>query len=280
MPNVVVVAYQDPVTGVITNIEPPILISASSLPLPTGASTEGKQDAQIVVEQAIFNKLIASPSTEGKQDSHIVVSQALLDELKLKADLTEQQPVNVYGKTGDATYQVPRLDPSTHSIQVIDYAHHEIHGGSHFSYTNAIEFSNGQVVSFVVVTPDTLKYAHFGFTVEGKGEFSVDTYESASPASNGSLVSNPAVINDNRNISDVHTTLIYSSPTLGAGSKGTLIKKSHVGVGKSSGGEAGTTHEIILKRNTKYWFDLTNQTTSANWISWIVAWYEHTDKSV
>ena len=69
MPNVVVIAYQDPVTGVITNVEPPIPISVSSLPLPAGGSTEGKQDSQIVIEQAILAKIIVAPATEAKQNT-------------------------------------------------------------------------------------------------------------------------------------------------------------------------------------------------------------------
>lgn len=44
-----------------------------------------------------------------------------------------------YGKTSDDSYQAARLDKATHSIQTIDYAHHEVHDGRHFMYTDHVE---------------------------------------------------------------------------------------------------------------------------------------------
>ena len=169
-------------------------------------------------------------------------------------------------------------DSTTGAMSTVDYAHHEVHSGSYFEYVNAQELTNAQTVSFVVVTPNTTKWAHFGFEIEGEAEFDLQMFEGATPSAVGTVVSAPAVINANRNVSDVHTTLIYHTPTLGGGSKGTLIRRFHSGSGKAAGGKAGTPNEIILKQNTKYWFDLTNATSSDNWISWYIAWYEHTNK--
>ena len=46
----------------------------------------------------------------------------------------------------------------------------------------------------------------------------------------------------------------------------------------SSSASTSPSSEIILKQNTKYWFDLTNIASPAtNFISWTVSWYEHTD---
>ena len=195
---------------------------------------------------------------------------SLLTELQGKADIDETQPVS-------NTVLTNAVDGVTTAIKFIDYIHHEIHDGSFFEYINAQDLTNGQTISFVVVTSDTTKWAHFGFTVEAELEFDLQMFEGATPANNGTLVSNPAVVNANRNISDVHTTLIYGGPTLGGGSKGTLIRRFHGGSGKKVGGVAGTSEEIVLKQNTKYWFDLTNISTSNNFISWVVGWYEHTN---
>ena len=167
------------------------------------------------------------------------------------------------------------VDGTTLSMKTIDYVHHEIHDGDFFSYTSTQDLTNGQVASFVVVTPNTTRWAHFGFSLSAESEFTLDMYEDATPAANGTLVTAPVVINDNRNNATLHTTHIYHTPTLGGGSKGTIIKKWHSGSGKQVGGSAGTTEELILKQNTKYWFDITNMTANNNFISWLVGWYEH-----
>ena len=170
------------------------------------------------------------------------------------------------------------VDGITTALKTIDYAHHEAHDGSYFEYVNSIDLGGAATISYVVVTPDTTKYAHFGLLVDAELEFDLTVYEGATGITNGSLATNPAVINANRNVSDVHTTLIYTGPTLGGGSKGTLIRHWHGGSGKSTGGKAGTQIELILRRNTKYWIDLTNVATPAtNYISFFAGWYEHTN---
>lgn len=171
------------------------------------------------------------------------------------------------------------VDEATGALTTIDYAHHEVHEGSHFSYTNAQDLTNAQTISFTLVTPNTARWSHFGFEVNGEAEYDIQIFEGATSLGNvGTPVTNPAVINDNRNSPTTNTLVINATPTLGGGSKGTLIKRLHAGSGKQDGGVAGTGHELILKQNTIYWVDVTNATTSNNFISWEVGWYEHTDK--
>ena len=170
------------------------------------------------------------------------------------------------------------IDPTTNALTTIDYGHHEIHSGSHFCYSNAVDMTNAQVLSFLVVTPNTTKWAHFGFNLDGQAEYGLDVYIDATPDTVGAEVSAPGIINNNNNSSTVPTVKIYESPTQGGGSKGTLISRHHAGSGKSNGGVAGSGNERILKQNTKYWVDLTNHTTSNNFIGWNVEWYEHIDK--
>jgi len=257
----------------------------NSSALPSGASTEDKQDDSI--DQLI---LAVTELTD------------LLTELQLKADLTETQPVSnaslplpagastsakqlaenhevdVQMKTGDSTYETPRLDSITHAQNTIDYAHHEIHAGSSYEYANALDFTNAETKSFLLVTPDTTKWIHFIFEVAGEAEFNVNFYEAATPDADGAAVTAPAVINKNRNSNNTPGLVFTSAPTLGGGSKGTLIRVHHSGSGKQTGGQVRGTAELILKQDTKYWVDITNSTTSNNFISWMVGWYEHTSK--
>lgn len=169
------------------------------------------------------------------------------------------------------------IDPLSGALIEIDFAHHELHEGDHFSYTNAEDIGNSATVSFTLTTPNTTKWSHLGFNVSAEAEFDLQIFEGATGlTSSGTVVSNPAVINDNRNSTNANTMIIRSGPTLGGGSKGTLIKRFHGGSGKLTGGTAGTGEELILKQNTIYWIDLLNSTTSNNFIGWIVEWYEHT----
>lgn len=52
------------------------------------------------------------------------------------------------------------IDANTHALLVIDYAHHEIHEGSHFACIATQELSNAEVVSFTLTVPDDVKLPH------------------------------------------------------------------------------------------------------------------------
>lgn len=167
------------------------------------------------------------------------------------------------------------IDDLSHAIISITQAHHAVHDGSFFTYTNAMELSNGQTISYVISVPDTTKYPHFGFIIDGENEFDLAIYEDATPDDDGTIVSNPPVINANRNSTNTNTLILTSSPTLGGGSKGSLMRRWHGGSGKSLSWKAGTEEESVLRKNTKYWIDVTNSSTSNSWISWQIGWYEY-----
>lgn len=170
-------------------------------------------------------------------------------------------------------------DNATGALITMEYEHHEVHAGSHFTYASAVDIGNAATVSFVLVTPNNTKWSHFGFEINGQAEYDLQIFEGATPDNLGIAVANPAVINNDRNSTQVNELVINGSPTLGGGSKGTLIFRTHAGSGKTTGGQAGTGQELILKQNTTYWVDLKNSTTSDNFIAWLVSWYEHTNKN-
>lgn len=177
---------------------------------------------------------------------------------------------------GNVTVVAPVDEPSG-SLQSVTFAHHKVHGGDHFIYANAQDLTNGQTISFTLVTPATTMWSHFGFELDGESEYDLQIYEGATPQSVGTPVANPAVINNNRNSATANTLVINSSPTLGGGAKGSLIYRIHRGSGRGTGGESGTGQELILKQDEMYWIDLTNATANNNFISWVVSWYEHTN---
>ena len=170
------------------------------------------------------------------------------------------------------------LDSATLALLSIDYDHHEIHSGDSYEYTNALDFTSGETKPFLFTIPNTAKWIHFFFDIVGELEYNIDFYEGATPDTVGSPVSAPAIINKDRNSSNTPGMTI-TIPTLGGGSKGTLIRRHHAGSGKKAGGDLRGVNEVILKRNTQYWTDIKNETNSNNFISWTLTWYEHTNRA-
>jgi len=172
----------------------------------------------------------------------------------------------VSGKSG--------IDASTESLQVIDYAHHEIHSGSHFYIKNYMDLTNAQVFDFLAVTPDTLKWAHMLVEFNFEAEAHIQVYEGTTTSNDGTTVT---PVNRNRNSSTTPTVSIYHTPTVT--DVGTLIAGYKTGSGNKVGGEIRGSNELILKQNTKYLIRLTNDTALNNWVDYLADWYEHTDKN-
>jgi hypothetical protein len=171
------------------------------------------------------------------------------------------------GETDDV-----RIDASTNSLQTVDYEHHKIHSGSHFFVEGYMSFSNGQVVDFTFITPNTTEWTHMTFKIEGTAALSVEIHEGATVDAAGSAVT---AYNNNRNSAHATTLTIRTGDTFT--DEGTMIAASYAGANKTIG-VVGRSREIILDQNSTYIFRITNE-TSANLISWLAEWYEHTDKN-
>jgi hypothetical protein len=175
--------------------------------------------------------------------------------------------------TSDTTYQSPRLDATTHSRNVIDYAHHEVHDGSSFGVCYDADKTIGQAVEILLVTPDTTKWAHMTYSVENESEMAFALYEGTTTSNNGTSIT---AYNRDRNSATAATTLAYHTPTITG--DGTAIFAWHSGSGRGTPGTGGDRGiiERILKQNTKYLFRMT--ATAAGWIAIKIDWYEHTNK--
>jgi hypothetical protein len=60
----------------------------------------------------------------------------------------------IHGYNGNNWHWV-RIDRSTRSLQTIDYAHHELHGGSLFSASGAADVAGAGTLILTFKTPDT-----------------------------------------------------------------------------------------------------------------------------
>ena len=57
---------------------------------------------------------------------------------------------SMWGKISDTAFRVPRIDPSTNSLQVIDYEHHEVHAGSHYFYADGVTLASAGTQLYLI----------------------------------------------------------------------------------------------------------------------------------
>ena len=191
------------------------------------------------------------------------------------------QRVNIFSKTGDSTFQSPRIDYPTHVLMGIDYVHHEIHVGSNYEIVNYVDLAINNVFDIRITTPNTTKWAHFFYNFETKSETLWYLYRNAVISTAGTAVT---PINSNHNSSNTsalvfntiaNATLVLADADTDVSGAST-IWTGISGDGKE-GGEKDHEHEIILKQNTIY--DIRFIATAAGYVNYHLNWYEHTDKS-
>jgi hypothetical protein len=176
----------------------------------------------------------------------------------------------------DIDGQVVRVDQATRSLQMIDYAHHEIHAGSHYMYTDAVELGSGGVQDYLLTTPNTTKWIHMLFDLDGSAITQFDLYEGSDKT--GTTAQTPG--NSNRNSANTAGLTIHKG-TSGGTTDGTLLNRYKGGaLSAQSRAGAGSRNdqEIVLKQNTKYILRVTSG-TAANLTNVRLEWYEHTNVS-
>ncbi len=182
----------------------------------------------------------------------------------------------VYNGSGD--FANVRIDPSTSSLQVVDYEHHELHAGSHFTYSQIdADFDIADAVELLIVTPDTTKWAHMVVDVEAALDTNVKLYEGSTHTVDAAQTAR----NNNRNSETSNTTTINTHNNDGA--DGTLIFESQFGISTggganklTGGGAVRGAQEWILKQDESYLLVVTSGSDNSS-LSIKLSWYEHTD---
>jgi len=148
-------------------------------------------DDRLNVDAEISTSVLpAGASTSAKQlpDDHNVtvtdIEGGTIDEVTNVPLVDEVAIAKIYGKTGNATFQVPRIDTSTHSFQTIEYEHHEVHSGSSYFTEGHTTLGDGDPdpVNFYASfqTPDNAKWGHFVWSVTSSGILDIKVYEGSS----------------------------------------------------------------------------------------------------
>ncbi len=195
-----------------------------------------------------------------------------------------QVPVRMVGRAGSQNASL-QLDRSTYAVNVIDYAHHEVHSGNSFGVSTVdADLDNGDTLVMVFTVPDTVKWMHMISIMRNTSSSLAEMLEGPTIGANkGSEIS---IHNKNRNSTKVSiATSVAASPTIGKVSigaaitaDGTSLEPEYIGTGKDKGaGETRALAEYILKQNKIYAFRLIGAADNGN-ASIKLVWYEHTDK--
>lgn len=168
------------------------------------------------------------------------------------------------------------MDKSTRAMTTIDYPHHEVHNGRHYSVSGFTTLEATQDIEFVTATPNTTRWAHMFFAITATGKTSLTVYEDCTAADDGTQIT---PINSNRNSSNTADIIVSQDPTMTY--HGPVIYTQKFGFvdtpSKSRGGEDRAEFEFILKQNSKYLWSITSD-NNANSVSYLGYFYEHTDK--
>ena len=179
---------------------------------------------------------------------------------------------------GDGSYSLAMgdRDNSTDALMIIDYAHHEVHAGRHFMYTDATTIAAAASQAYLITTPDTTRWAHMIFHLDGSAITQWILYEGADRTG----ITTAATGNNNRNSSLTAGVLIHKGTT-GGTTDGTALYtyKGGSATNQARGDTgAGNAEEIILEQDTKYIL-LTKSYTNDNLTNVRLEWYEHIDKA-
>jgi len=187
-----------------------------------------------------------------------------------------------------------KADASTNSLQVIDYAHHEIHGGSHYFVVYSVASLDAMegpddMITLSWTTPNTEKWAHFNFSVKGTAGWRVRLIENSTTGGTTGATGTVSILNSDRNSTGasgmlswdtgaaVAAKMSYDASLAESGAATiTLIDEYIFGDGRfSSGAESGGRDEIILKQNTNYQVSVYGAAADAATLH--LTWYEHTN---
>ena len=187
------------------------------------------------------------------------------------ASLVGQPHIQAYDGTA---WQDVRLDASTHALESVDYAHHEIHGGNHYFIGSYTTLGNGDVIEFATLTGSTTKWAHMLFNFAVTQSTTVEVYEdTGSPTGGGATIP----FNNNRNNANTSQMIVIGNPTSINSGAGTLLESQLIGV-RNVTADSGRDDELIMKQGTWYLWKFISKAASNN-LTFKGMWYEHTDKS-
>lgn len=207
--------------------------------------------------------------------SNITIQKARKSISRLQAIDEDGVVIDIGGRLGQTGYNLnvslDQVEETTNSVKTITYSHAALHAGEHYYIKGTEEIIKDSAKEILIVTPDTASWAHMTIGVETlDSTIIIELFEGTTTSADGSEIT---ANNRNRNVSDNNSTVIYDTPTITA--DGTLLHTIRLGSGKTTGGGARDSEEIILKQNTKYLLRITEPNVANTHVNWNFDWYEH-----
>jgi len=196
-------------------------------------------------------------------------------------DNTLYQRVNIFGKTGDTTFQSPRIDAATPAIETIDYEHYEIHAGNSYDIIDVVDLAGSGVRDIQITTPNNTEWMHFFFNISVESETEWYLYENVAIASAGAAIVANNLNRNSINESGVTIAFIDNTSVANANADTTVSGATEIyhgitGAGKDAG-QLDHKHEVILKQNEDYCVRFIANT--AGYVNYHLNWYEYTSKT-
>lgn len=190
-----------------------------------------------------------------------------LEELEsaISSNGNAQLNVTLFDVAGDAL----DIDPRSSSLGSISVEHKRIHGEVSYFHCSFADLATATSRQFILSTPDTTTRIHFVFQVEFEKESTVTLTEAVSTTSDGTAITE---VNRERNSGNSAALVLTHTPNTPVG--GTIISLSRKGDNQKSGGLSRSENEIILKQNTKYLLDISNESAQNSLTNWEFNWYE------
>lgn len=196
--------------------------------------------------------------------------------------MTELRKMYVYdADTGRAL----TVDAMTDAITVIEYEHHEHHGGSAYAVQNNTAAGTSCILAFK--TPAGTKRAHMVYEFSAESKAHVTVYEGRTWTTDTGTVVAPK----NQNRGSANTSMLLedksATPDWTAGGvlqdptgqgDGSVISLIYTYTSKQVGASEGKRNELVLKPDTTYSFELASDDGSKG-LQLRLYWYEHTDAS-
>jgi len=179
--------------------------------------------------------------------------------------------------------RIAAIDKNTNTIQTIANYHHEIHSGSAYRVWAQESVTANTLHTIALLTPNSTKQMHLQGLASSANSSELFFYELPNaPTANGTPLT-PR--NANRNYADNSSAqFVFEDSTLNL-TANIVLAHTHIGSSglrpndPSFGGSSESRKEWVLKQNTWYALQVTDTSGSAQEISVVLDWYEHTPKT-
>ena len=177
-------------------------------------------------------------------------------------------------KTGDNTYQIPRMDASTRTLITIGDLHHELIEGKYWRSGMNFILASTNVATFGFTTPVGSKEVHITWTLDSSADGTFALLEDVTSFAGGVSVT---PLNQNRR-SSITSQVVCLSGMTGADlitpTGGTTILSALLYAGKKVAVNRSAGEGFIFKKGSNYLFRYTNG-TNANVIQLACEWHSH-----